>query len=47
MVRLPSTLLVEGCGGPAAPDRRIAFRAMTAEGRPALREGWLTLGAST
>jgi len=44
MVRLPSTLRVEGWkpAGSGA-ERAIAFRAIGADGRPAVRDGWLQL----
>ena len=44
MVRLPSTLRVEGWKpAEAGAGRAIAFRAIGADGRPAVRDGWLQL----
>jgi acyl dehydratase len=44
MVRLPSTLAVEHRGTLERPDGCwLAFRALTPEGEPALRDGWLRL----
>jgi hypothetical protein len=42
MVRLPSTLTVERLGTVERPEGSwIAFRALTAGGEPAVRDGWL------
>ncbi len=44
MVRLPSTLRVEGWkAADASSGRAVAFRAIGASGRPAVRDGWLHL----
>ncbi len=44
MVRLPSTLRVEGWKPTdAGSGRAVAFRAIGANGRPAVRDGWLHL----
>jgi len=44
MVRVPSTLAVDGLGAVDGPDgRRVAFRALTEAGDPALRDGGLLL----
>jgi len=46
MVRLPSTLRVEGWKpAESGAGRAIAFRALGADGRPAVRDGWLQLTA--
>ncbi|HET7877048.1 MAG TPA: MaoC/PaaZ C-terminal domain-containing protein [Methylomirabilota bacterium] len=47
MVRLPSTLTVQGWGAREAGDgRAIRFRALNDEGRPAIRDGVMVLAPS-
>jgi hypothetical protein len=47
MVPLPSTLAVEGWRAATHDaDATIAFRVLGADGRPVLRDGRLTIGAS-
>jgi len=44
MVRLPSTLTIQGLGSAETPDGRwVGFEALTADGRPAVRDGRVLL----
>jgi acyl dehydratase len=46
MVRLPSTLRVEGWAEAANPEGRvIRFQALAADGRPAVRDGRMTVAS--